>query len=99
MLHRREDWSADQDARTRRSVQKRPASSMSFRWTNHKTREDHVEPGSVWRGAHRTDEEPPGISQTSQTKEVVPLAIDGVPHLEIRPGAADPEPYGWRVIQ
>ena len=61
--------------------------------------EGHLEPGAVRRGAHRTDEEWLGIRQAAQAQQFVVLAIDGGADLDIRPGAADPQPEGAGVVR
>ena len=70
---------------------------LLVRQTERKSFEGHRETGSVRRGAHGTDEERPSIRQATQAKQVVVRAIDGVAHLDIRPGPADSEPEGARV--
>ena len=50
------------------------ADSVFVRRTEHKSLEDHLEPGAVGCGAHRTDEERPGIRQADQAKQDVQAA-------------------------
>src|SRR5215207_6041571 len=65
-----------------------------IRRTHRKPFEGHVEPGSVRCSAHRPDQERPGIRQAAQAQQLLGLTVDGVAHLDVRPGPADPQPEG-----